>query len=556
MSSKIIYTLTDEAPMLATYSLLPVIQRFAKPMGIAVELKDISLAGRIISLFPDSLTEDQKQTDDLTWLGELAKTPEGNIIKLPNISASVPQLTAAIAELQSQGFKIPDFNPNPITDSEKEIKARFAKVLGSAVNPVLREGNSDRRCAKPVKEMAMRTTKRSPAMKPYSSTNRSRVAAMKDGDFYSSEQSLITKAADTVSIHLVAENGTETCLKSGLKLEQGEVIDASRMSVAALTEYFEAELQDCKEKNLMVSLHLKATMMKISDPIMFGHMVRVYYKEAFVKHADLFKQLGVNVNNGLGDVYEKLAGHSMQVEVEADLQAAYRSRPGLAMVDSSKGVTNLHVPSDVIIDASMPCVVRDGGAMWNRDDKLEEVKCLIPDRSYAGFYGAALDDCKAHGQFDWTTMGHTSNVGLMAKKAEEYGSHDKTFQITAAGKVVVRNSSGKEMFSHSVEEGDIWRMCQTKEAPIRDWVKLAVSRARASSTKAIFWLDPLRAHDRNLTDLAAETLLQHDTAGLDIVFLSPVEAMVETCARARRGQDTISVTGNVLRDYLDRKSVV
>jgi len=549
MSNKIVYTLTDEAPMLATYSLLPIIQRFAKPMDITVELKDISVAGRILALFPDYLDNEQKQDDHLSWLGDLAKTPEGNIIKLPNISASVPQLNAAIAELQSQGYKIPDYNPSPVTDGEKEIKARFAKVLGSAVNPVLREGNSDRRCAKPVKEMAKRTVKRNPAMKPYSNENKTYVAHMTTGDFYSSEQSHIMKAADTVSIHLVAEDGTETVLKSGLKLENGEVIDAARMSKNALCEFFEKELEDCKEKKLMVSLHLKATMMKISDPILFGHMVKVYYKEVFTKHEDLFKQLGVNPNNGLGDVYDKIRGHAKQVEIESDLASCSASRPGLAMVDSSKGITNLHVPSDVIIDASMPCVVRDGGAMWNKDDKLEEVKCIIPDRSYAGVYGACLDDCRINGQFDWTTMGHTSNVGLMAKKAEEYGSHDKTFEIAHNGKVVVRSSTG-EIFSHTVEQGDIWRMCQTKNAPIKDWVGLAVSRARATGSRTIFWLDPARAHDRNLTDLATEYLKEYDTTGLDIVFMNPVDAMKESCKRARAGEDTVSVTGNVLRDYL------
>lgn len=550
MSNKVIYTLTDEAPMLATYSLLPIIQRFAKPMGIALELRDISVAGRILSLFPDYLTQEQRQSDDLTWLGELAKTPQGNIVKLPNISASVPQLTAAVAELQAAGYKIPDYNPNPTTDAEKEIKSRFSKVLGSAVNPVLREGNSDRRCAKPVKEMAKGVAKRSPAMKPYSKDNRSCVAHMKNGDFFGSEKSHIMKVADTVSIVLVPTEGSKTILKSGLKLEEGEVIDASVMSKEALCSFFEEELTDCKEKGLMVSLHLKATMMKISDPIMFGHMVKVYYKDVFAKHGDLFKELGVNPNNGLGDVYDKIRGHAKQGEIESDLLACYSSRPGLAMVDSSKGITNLHVPSDVIIDASMPCVVRDGGAMWNKDDKLEAVKCIIPDRSYSRFYGVALDDCRAHGQFDWKTMGHTSNVGLMAKKAEEYGSHDKTFEISTPGKVVVLGSDGAEIFSHPVAQGDIWRMCQTKDAPIKDWVKLAVTRARASQAKTIFWLDPERAHDRNLLDLATEYLKEHDTKGLDICFHSPVEAMRLTCNRARAGLDTVSVTGNVLRDYL------
>jgi len=548
--AKIIYTLTDEAPMLATYSLLPVFQRFARPMGITIEKKDISVAGRILSYFPDFLTADQKQSDDLAWLGDLAKTPDGNIIKLPNISASVPQLVATIAELQSQGYKVPDYNPTPSTDKEKEIKARYGKVLGSAVNPVLREGNSDRRCAKPVKEMAMKQVKRSPAMKPYSNDNKTYVAHMSKGDFYGSEQSHIMQNAGQVKIVFKAKDGSEKVLKENLQLEAGEVIDASTMSKKALTDFFEAEIADCMSREMMMSLHLKATMMKVSDPIMFGHMVKVYFKDAFAKHSDLFKQLGVNVNNGLGDVYDKIKGHAKQIEVEADIKHCYNSRPGLAMVDSSKGITNLHVPSDVIIDASMPCVVRDGGAMWNKDDKLEQVKCIIPDRSYSTMYEACLQDCKENGQFDWTTMGHTSNVGLMAKKAEEYGSHDKTFEMSAAGTVLVSSTSGKEIFSHPVEEGDIWRMCQTKDAPVRDWVKLAVSRAKASGSMTIFWLEPARAHDRNLIDLATEYLKDHDTTGLDIVFKTPVEAMKESCKRARAGLDTISVTGNVLRDYL------
>jgi len=536
--------------MLATYSLLPVFQRFARPMGITIEKRDISVAGRILSYFPDYLTPEQRQSDDLAWLGELAKTPEGNIIKLPNISASVPQLLACIAELQGQGYKIPDYNPNPKTDQEKEVKARYAKVLGSAVNPVLREGNSDRRCARPVKEMAMKQVKRSPAMKPWSKENRSSVAHMKDGDFYGSEQSHIMKSAGTVSIVFKGADGTEKVLKDNLKLEAGEIIDAATMSKKALTDFFESEISDCKDKNLMMSLHLKATMMKVSDPIMFGHMVKVYYKDVFEKHGALFKELGVNPNNGLGDVYDKLKGHAKQAEVEADIQHCYNSRPRIAMVDSSKGITNLHVPSDVIIDASMPCVVRDGGAMWNKDDKLEDVKCIIPDRSYSTMYQACLEDCRLNGQFDWTTMGHTSNVGLMAKKAEEYGSHDKTFEMSGSGTVVVKSDTGVEIFSHSVEEGDIWRMCQTKDPPVRDWVKLAVSRAKASGAKAIFWLDPARAHDRNLIDLATEYLKEHDTTNLDIAFKTPVEAMKESCKRARSGLDTISVTGNVLRDYL------
>lgn len=550
MSAKIIYTYTDEAPMLATYAFLPIIQRFAKPLGIDVERKDISVAGRILALFPDFLTEEQRQSDDLAWLGDLAKTPEGNIIKLPNISASVPQLVEAVAELQSKGYKVPDFNQNPTTPEQVEIKKRYGKVLGSAVNPVLREGNSDRRCAAPVKAQAKKQTKRSPGMKPWAKDNRTCVAHMTEGDFYGSEQSHIMEKAGSVKIVFRGADGSEAVLKEEVKLEAGEVIDASCININNLNNFFQKEIQDCKEKNLMLSLHLKATMMKVSDPIIFGHCVKVFYKDVFSKHAALFKELGVNVNNGLGDIYDKVKGHSKQSEVEADIEAVYTTRPGLAMVDSSKGITNLHVPSDVIIDASMPCVVRDGGAMWNKDDKLEEVKCLIPDRSYSTMYQACLDDCREHGQFDWTTMGHVSNIGLMAKKAEEYGSHDKTFEMVADGAVEVVDNTGKVVFSHKVETGDIWRMCQTKDAPIKDWVGLAVSRARASGSKAIFWLDPARAHDRILVELASQYLLQQDTKGLDIVFMTPVEAMKESCTRARAGLDTISVTGNVLRDYL------
>jgi len=547
--SKIIYTVTDEAPMLATYSLLPVFQRFAGPMGVSLEKKDISVAGRILAAFPDCLTPEQRQSDDLAWLGELAKTPEGMIVKLPNISASVPQLVAAIAELQSQGYKVPDYNQSPATEEEKQVKARYGKILGSAVNPVLREGNSDRRCAKPVKEMAKKQVKRSPGMKPWAKDNKTHVAHMTQGDFFGSEKSHIMAGADTVKIVFSSADGKETLLKDGLKLQAGEIIDAATMSKRALTEFYEAQIEDSKKQNILLSLHLKATMMKVSDPIMFGNMVRVFYKDVFSKYSDLFSSLGVNPNNGLGDVYDKIKGNPMQAEVEAAIMECYQARPGLAMVDSSKGITNLHVPSDVIIDASMPCVVRDGGAMWNKSDKLEQVKCVIPDRSYSTMYQAVLEDCRENGQFDWTTMGHTSNVGLMAQKAEEYGSHDKTFTMAGAGVVRVLGSGG-EIFSHAVEEGDIWRMCQTKDAPVRDWVRLAVSRARATGDKTIFWLDPARAHDNNIISLSKKYLESEDTAGLDLAFLTPVEAMRETCRRARLGQDTVSVTGNVLRDYL------
>jgi len=539
--------------MLATYALLPIFQRFAKPLGIQIERRDISVAGRILAIFPDFLTEQQRQSDDLAWLGDLAKTPEGNIIKLPNISASVPQLLEAIAELQAKGFKIPDYNQSPNTPEQTEIKKRYGAVLGSAVNPVLREGNSDRRCAAPVKAQAQKQTKRSPGMKPWKKDNRTCVAHMDEGDFFGSEQSHIMQNAGSVQIVLKTADGGSKVLKESVKLEAGEVIDATCLSKTKLCQFFEKEIQDCKEKNLMMSLHMKATMMKVSDPIIFGHCVKVYFKDVFAKHEALFKEIGVNVNNGLGDVFDKLKDRTCETKdmVLADIKATYDSQPGLAMVDSSKGITNLHVPSDVIIDASMPCVVRDGGAMWNKNDKLEEVKCIIPDRSYSTMYQAVLEDCKANGQFDWTTMGHTSNIGLMAKKAEEYGSHDKTFEISTAGTVqVIDLATGKAIFSHDVEVGDIWRMCQTKDAPIRDWVKLAVSRARASSTPALFWLDPARAHDRNIVDLASKYLLELDTKGLDIRFATPVEAMKETCQRARAGKDTISVTGNVLRDYL------
>jgi len=550
-SSKIIYTECDEAPYLATFSLLPVIQRFAKPMGIEVEKRDISVAGRLIAHFPERLTPEQRIPDELAALGELAKTPEGNIIKLPNISASIPQLLECIAELQAKGFNVPDYPADPQNAEEEAIKATYAKVLGSAVNPVLREGNSDRRAAPPVKEHAKSITKRSPAMRPRKENGqRTCVNSMSDGDFFSSEQSYIMPKAGSVSITLHQADGTTKVLKEGLALQAGEVIDATRLSVAALCEFFEKEIQDCFDKKLMMSLHMKATMMKVSDPIIFGHCVKIFYKDVFAKHADLFKELKVNVNNGLGDIYDKIKGHPMEAEVKADLEKQYETRPGLAMVDSNNGITNLHVPSDVIIDASMPNVVRDGGQMWNKDDKLEEVKCVIPDRSYARAYKAIIEDCQAHGQFDWTSTGHVSNVGLMAQKAEEYGSHDKTFEVPVKGSIVVTDDSGAEIFKHSVEAGDIWRMCQTKDLPIQDWVKLAISRASATGAKAIFWLDPARAHDANLLGLVKKYLADHDTNGLDIEFMTPAEAMTVSCTRARAGLDTISCTGNVLRDYL------
>mmetsp|Transcript_31260 Transcript_31260/g.80776 ORF Transcript_31260/g.80776 Transcript_31260/m.80776 type:complete len:583 (-) Transcript_31260:851-2599(-) len=475
---RVVYTHTDEAPMLATYSLLPIIQRFAGPLGIQIETRDISVAGRILAAFSDKLPEEQVQPDDLAELGALAKTPEANIIKLPNVSASVPQLQAAIAELQSKGYALPAYTPDPKTPSEAEAKQRYSKVLGSAVNPVLREGNSDRRSADPVKAYAQKHPHK---MLPWPTDSKCCVASMSDGDFYGSERSHVMAAAGSVSATLVGADGSRSVLREGIKLQAGEVVDATRMSAAALRAFFEAELADSASKGLMTSLHMKATMMKVSDPIVFGHCVKVYFKEVWDKYGALLEELHVNPNNGLGDVYEKLAGHPQQAEVEAALAAVYSSpsRPGLAMVNSAKGITNLHVPSDVIIDASMPCVVRDGGKMWNKDDALEDVKCMIPDRCYAGIYAAVLDDCKQHGQFDVATMGYVANVGLMAQKAEEYGSHDKTFEIAAPGKVEVRiDGSGELLFEHTVEAGDIWRMCQTKDAAIRDWVKLAVTGAR------------------------------------------------------------------------------
>jgi len=550
--SKIIYTECDEAPMLATFSLLPVIQRFAKPMGIEVEKRDISVSGRLIAQFPERLEPEQRIADELTALGELAKTPEGNIIKLPNISASVPQLLECIAELQAKGYNIPNYPADPKNAEEEAIKATYSKVLGSNVNPVLREGNSDRRCAPPVKENAKKITKRSPAMRAWKENGqRSCVSSMEDGDFFGAEQSHIMAKAGNVKITLHQADGNTKVLKESLALQAGEVIDATRMNVAALCAFFEKEIQDCFDKKLMMSLHMKATMMKVSDPIIFGHCIKVFYKDVFAKHADLFAQLKVNPNNGLGDVYDKIKGHAAEAEVIADIEKQYETRPGLAMVDSDKGITNLHVPSDVIIDASMPNVVRDGGQMWNKADKLEEVKCVIPDRSYATAYKTIIEDCQENGQFDWTTTGHVSNVGLMAQKAEEYGSHDKTFEIQAKGTVVVTDAATDDViFKHSVEVGDIWRMCQTKDLPIKDWVKLAVSRARATGAKAIFWLNPARAHDANVIALAHKYLADHDVTGLDIEFMTPADAMKVSCTRARAGLDTISCTGNVLRDYL------
>ena len=547
-SAKIIYTKTDEAPALATYSFLPIIKAFTDAAGIDVELRDISLAGRILANFPDKLTDEQKVGDALAELGELAKTPDANIIKLPNISASIPQLTAAIAELQSQGFDIPDYPEEPQTDEQRKIHARFSKVLGSAVNPVLREGNSDRRVAAAVKAYA----KANPhSMGEWSADSKTEVAHMDDGDFYSSEQSVIVGKAGDVRIEFES-NGETTVLREAVTLQANEVIDASRMNCTALRAFLESAINAAKDADVLLSLHLKATMMKVSDPIMFGHAVTVYYKDVFEKHGAVFEKLGVDANNGIGDVYAKIASlpDDQRKAIEADIAAVYETRPRMAMVDSDKGITNLHVPSNVIIDASMPAAIRSSGKMWGPDGKLDDTLAVIPDRNYAGIYQAIIDFCKANGAFDVPTMGNVSNVGLMAQKAEEYGSHDKTFELPAKGTVRVVDADGNVLMEHAVGQGDIWRMCQTKDLPIRDWVKLAVNRARQTGSAAIFWLDENRAHDRNLIGLVNEYLQDHDTSGLDIRILAPVDAMIETCQRVKAGEDTISVTGNVLRDYL------
>ena len=548
MTAKIIYTLTDEAPALATYSFLPIVQAFTRAASIAVETRDISLAGRILANFPDALTAEQKQKDDLTELGELAKTPEANIIKLPNISASVPQLKAAIQELQSQGYAVPNFPEDPKTDEEKAIKARYAKVLGSAVNPVLREGNSDRRVANAVKQYAK---KHPHSMGVWSADSRSHVAHMNSGDFYANEQSALIGKAGTVRIEYTPKQGAASVLKE-VKVQVDELIAATFLSASKLREFYAAQIADAKASGVLLSLHLKATMMKVSDPILFGHAVSVYYSDVFAKHAEVFKQLGVNPRNGIGDVYAKIRTlpADKQAEIEADLKAVYSTRPALAMVDSDKGITNLHVPSDVIVDASMPAAIRASGRMWGTDGKLHDTKAMIPDRCYAGIYQATIDDCKQHGAYDVATMGSVSNVGLMAQAAEEYGSHDKTFEIAADGVVKVIDADGKVLTQHEVEQGDIWRMCQTKDIAIRDWVKLAVNRARATGATTIFWLDDQRAYDRNVITKVNAYLKDHDTKGLDIRVLSPVEAIKVSLQRIRQGKDSISVTGNVLRDYL------
>jgi len=547
--AKVFWTLTDEAPMLATYALLPIVRAFTQKSGIEIELSDISVAGRVIAAFSDSLPSEKVQRDELTELGELAKTPVANIVKLPNISASIPQLKACIAELQKQGYSIPDYPEDPQSNEEKEIKAKYAKVLGSAVNPVLREGNSDRRAARAVKNYAKKYPHK---MGKWSSDSKTHVSHMTEGDFYGSEKSVVVDHACDVRIELAAADGTTNVLKAKTSLLPGEVIDASFMSKRHLRAFFKKEIDDAKTKDVLCSLHLKATMMKVSDPIMFGHMVSVFFEEVFEKHAATFERLGVSPNNGIGDVYDKIAtlDEAQRKAIEADLQACYAKRPELAMVDSDRGITNLHVPSDIIIDASMPAMIRESGKMWTPGNTLKDAKAIIPDRSYAGVFHEAVESCKKNGAFNPATMGSVPNVGLMAQKAEEYGSHDKTFEIKKKGAVrVVHEGKGEVLMQHEVEEGDIWRMCQTKDIPIQDWVKLAVTRARATGAKAIFWLDSNRAHDKNMIEKVKRYLPQHNTEGLDIEIMSPVEACRLSCQRAREGNDTISVTGNVLRDY-------
>jgi isocitrate dehydrogenase len=546
---KILYTLTDEAPFLATASLLPIVQAFTAPAGITVEPRDISLAARILAQFGDVLDDAQRATDDLAELGQLATTPEANIIKLPNISASEPQLKAAIAELQQQGYAIPDYPEDAKTDHDKDIKARYDRVKGSAVNPVLREGNSDRRAPASVKAYARKHPHR---MGKWSADSKTHVAHMDDGDFFGSEQSVVVPQACSVRIEFTADNGSCFPLRAPLQLQAGEVIDAASMSAAGLAGFVDAQIEDAKAQDVLFSLHLKATMMKVSDPIMFGIAVSRFYREALEKHADALEQIGFDPGNGIGDLYARLPElpEATRTQIEADLAAVYARRPGLAMVNSDKGITNLHVPSDVIVDASMPAMIRDSGRMWNAQGELQDTKAVLPDRCYAGIYQAVIDDCKAHGAFDPATMGSVPNVGLMAQKAEEYGSHDKTFQMPGAGTVRVVDEAGNVLMEHKVGAGDIWRMCQTRDAPIRDWVKLAVTRARLSNTPAVFWLDKARAHDANLIAKVESCLKEHDTSGLDIRILAPFDAMTLSLARIRAGKDTISVTGNVLRDYL------
>ena len=548
-ASKIIYTKVDEAPALATYSFLPMVAAFTKAAGVAVELRDISLAGRIIAAFPEHLTAQQQQSDDLAELGALAKTPDANIIKLPNVSASVPQLQAATKELQSQGYQLPDYPENPKTDAEKEIRARYDKIKGSAVNPVLREGNSDRRAPLSVKQ---HTRKHPHKMGAWARDSKTHVAHMKGGDFYSNEKSVTLTEATDARIEFVGQDGKTTVLKPKLALQAGEVIDATYMSRRALREFLEAQMEDAKKQGVLFSIHLKATMMKISDPKIFGHAVSVFFKDVFDKHATLFQKLGVDPDNGLGDLYVKLKTlpDDQRKTIEADIQEVYKKRPAMAMVNSDKGITNLHVPSDIIIDASIPPVIRDSGKMWNPEGKLQDTKVVIPDASYAPVYHEVVEFCKKHGAFDPKTMGSVPNVGLMAQAAEEYGSHDKTFKAPGNGTIRVVAASGKTLLEHRVEDGDIWRMCQAKDAPIQDWIKLAVNRARATGSPALFWLDKNRAHDAELIKLVNRYLPKHDTTGLDIRIMSPADAIRLSLERIKEGKDTISVTGNVLRDYL------
>ena len=545
--SKIVYTLTDEAPLLATYSFLPIVEAFTATAGIEIETEDISVAARILANFPEFLTEDQKVKDSLAELGKLATAPEANIIKLPNVSASVPQLKGAIAELQAHGYNVPNYPEDPQNDAEKEIKAKYAKILGSAVNPVLREGNSDRRAPKAVKNYA----KVNPhSMGAWSADSKTAVASMESGDFYGSEQSLTVAEATDVKIEFVGQDGTTTVLKASTPLKADEIIDSSVMHLNALKSFVAKTIAEAKAKGVLLSVHLKATMMKVSDPIIFGAIVEVYFAAVFEKYAALFAELGVNTKNGLGDVYAKIAGNAQEAEVKAAIDEAIANGPALAMVNSEKGITNLHVPSDVIVDASMPAMIRTSGQMWDKDGKQQDTIAIIPDRSYAGVYTATIDFCKKHGAFDPTTMGSVPNVGLMAQKAEEYGSHDKTFQISANGVVRVVDVNGNVLMEQAVEANDIFRMCQAKDAPIQDWVKLAVNRARLSDTPAVFWLDENRAHDRQLIEKVNTYLKDYDTAGLDIRILNPIAATEFTLERIIKGLDTISVTGNVLRDYL------
>ncbi len=548
-NAKIIWTKIDEAPALATYSLLPIVNAFTNAAGVKVETRNISLAGRIISTFPEYLSDNQKVNDELAWLGDLVKKPEANIIKLPNISASIPQLKAAVAELQSKGYKLPDYPEEPKNEEEEKIKARYAKCLGSAVNPVLREGNSDRRVAPSVKEFAMKNPKK---LGEWRADSKAHVAHMDDHDFYGNEKSVVMEKDDTVSYEFVDENGNVSVLKKELKLIKDEVLDATFMSARALRSFISEQLDDAKKNDTLFSVHLKATMMKVSDPIIFGHFVSVYYKDVFEKHAELFKELGVNPDLGLGDLYKKTEGldEAKRKEIEADIKKVYEKNPALAMVDSDKGITNLHASNKIIIDASMPNVIRDSGKMWNAEGRLQDTKAVIPDRCYATFYQEAIDFCKKNGAFDPSVMGNVSNVGLMAKKAEEYGSHDKTFKAPGNGKIRIVNSNGDVLLEHAVEEGDIYRSCQAKDVAIQDWVKLAVNRARATGIPAVFWLDEKRSHDRVMISLVNKYLKDHDTSGLEIKIMAPVDAMNFTLQRSKAGKDTISVTGNALRDYL------